>query len=107
MKIEIPQFDGLFMIKEFFDWLAEVDIRETENQKISRFIDGLHSDIHDERWTMLVKGGSDICEMVSCICSGVVNLLRPWRWTVLEIGGSDIYEVVCCICSGGKYSGGG
>lgn len=25
MKIEIPQFDGLFMIEEFLDWLAEVE----------------------------------------------------------------------------------
>ena len=25
MKIEIPQFDGLLMIEEFFDWLTEVE----------------------------------------------------------------------------------
>ncbi|KAK9182990.1 hypothetical protein WN944_026138 [Citrus x changshan-huyou] len=81
MKIEIPQFNGIFMIDEFLDWLVEVekffdywgtkehmkvklvayrlkgefhklaarvDVRETENQKILRFIDGLHTNIQDE-----------------------------------------------------------
>lgn len=33
---------------EFYKLGARVDIRESENQKISRFIDGLRPNIHDE-----------------------------------------------------------